>query len=528
MKRLIFLFSLIFIFSLNSFAQTNLVAVRIDRFEGGQNSYDLETTLETNESSVLVNTLIHRKGEISKRTGLALFAQDLGTTAFRGIGRYASSPDFDYMIVASGTYLLRSTYSGASWEVITSSLTADADTEFILANQFFFVLNGKESLTYWDGLNPIDINASPPIISSVGCWLKNYLFLRDDRHKDWVRFSHNLEPTLFDETDVFRVNTGDGQAIQRLIPFKLDELIIYKEKSLWLKDLSGTSVLTSSLQVISPDIGTVAPRSVASTGNDQWFLSNEPYAVRSLVRTDFDKITTNIVSRDIQDIFDGSGDTVLNKTYASKACAIFYDNKYFLAIPTGTSSVNDLVLVYDFLSGGWYQITGWYPAEWVEFNNNLYFIDALDGSVVQALNSTYYSDYASGPRVTSATPSTAITFQYETRRIDYGYPSNYKMPDALELECAATGNYNINVYLEIDEGGYQSVGSMGLRGNSAFLPVSLPFTLGSNAKARKTFHLQKFGEFKTIRLKFTQSGADEQCKLHSATLWSSIKPWRRE
>jgi hypothetical protein len=43
----------------------------------------------------------------------------------------------------------------------------------------------------------------------------------------------------------------------------------------------------------------------------------------------------------------------INKAHADKAVAVYFDNKYYLAVPTGTSEVNNTLLIYNFLNKSW-------------------------------------------------------------------------------------------------------------------------------------------------------------------------------
>lgn len=532
----------VILFSLSTlFAQGELQKVRVNLFEGGQNSYDLPSIISANQGVLVSNASISRKGQLSKRTGQELFESDLSDTAFTGLGIFNPDPNTQYILAASGVSVIRSDTTPASWTIVNTgyNLTPGANTEFIQANDLFFILNGTDYTanyngSIWDVGNDWATGTSSPPIATTGAWLRNYLFLAGNpTHPDWVAFSNNLVPASYIVTDVIKVNTGDGQKIVRIEPFKLNELIIYKQKSIYVLDISGATILIGddpwTLQPISRVIGCAALRSVVNLGNDHWFLSSEPFAVRSLVRTSYDRLMVDMVSQPIQDIFDGTGERVINKTVIDKACAIFFDNKYILAIPTGVSTINDFVAVYDFIAKSWYTIDGWYPASWTVFNNNLYYTDATDGRVLKCFGS-YYSDIASGPTasVYASPPSVAITFDYRSKNIDFDNPENYKQPDALEVEFGSTGDYTASVYLEIDDRGWQSVGTVNLQSTSPTLPADLPIVLSSDGVVKKTFQIQKFNEFKKMKIRVVQNGVEQECKLRGFCLMAEIKPWRRE
>lgn len=535
MKKL--LFSLLFIFSaILGYCDDTLQKVRIDDFSGGMNSYDLADIIQPNQAALSKNTVISRKGQIFKRKGQTVFPDytgDLSDNAWTGGGIFYPDANTKYILAASGPSIIRSDSAAASWVIVNPDLTSGKDTFFLQANDLLFVLNGIDYTAAYDGSSwdpGASSTASPPI-GTTAAWIRNYFFIGGNPTKpDWVYFSNNLAPRTFTQaTDVFKVNTGDGQAVLRLEAFKLNELIIYKERSIWDLDITGSTPLTNwTLQPVTKTIGLAASRSVVNIGNDHWFLSSEPFAIRSLVRSSFDKILIDMVSQPIQDIFDGTGTTTINRTQISKSCAVLYDNKYILAIPTGSSTTNNLVVLYDFISKNWYEIDGWYPADWVVFNNNLYYVDALDGRMIQCFSGNI-GDVASGPIVTaSSEPTVAIPFEYISKNIDFDNRENFKALDSLEVEFEAVGNYTAEIFINLDNRGWQSVGTVNMAATTPTLPADLPIVLTSVNTVRKVFQLQRYGEFKKIKIRVFQNGYNQLCNLHSFTIFARMKPWRRE
>jgi hypothetical protein len=513
---------------------TGLQKVRIDVFDGGENSYDLADIINPNQGTVIENAVISRKGQISKRRGQALFAPDVSDTAFTGLGTFYPDINTGYLLAASGQRVVRTDTTGTAWTVINPSntLTTGKDTEFIQANNLLFILNGQDATANYDGstYDPGALSAASPAVATTGAWLRNYLFLAGNpSYSDWVYFSNNLAPKTFTASDIIKINTGDGQKIMRLEPFKLNELIIYKQRSIFVLDISGSTPLSDwTVQPVTKSIGCAAGRSVVNIGNDQWFLSSEPFAVRSLARSSFDKLLVDMMSGPVQDIFDGTGAKVINKTQVSKSCAVLFDNKYILAIPTDASTVNDYVLVYDFITKSWSHITGWNPAAWVVFNNNLYYIDANDGRVVQCFTGTI-GDVTSGAGLTSASePVVGISMVYTSKNINFDNPENYKALDSIDVEFSSSGSYTATLYIELDNGGFQNIGTINLAGDAPTLPQTLPFTLSTDGLVKQTFQVQRFGQFKKIKFKVVQDGLSEECKLHSFTIFATPQAWRRE
>ena len=62
------------------------------------------------------------------------------------------------------------------------------------------------------------------------------------------------------------------------------------------------------------------------------------------------------MTRPIQDQFDE-----VNFAAADTACGIVYDNKYYLAVPTGSSTVPNAIFIFNLLTSTWTSVDS-YPA----------------------------------------------------------------------------------------------------------------------------------------------------------------------
>lgn len=525
-----------------AFAQVdNLSKVRIANYEGGQNSNDYGDKIAANQGTSLINTVIQNKGQVYTRGGQALFNVDTQTAAFNGVSRYDPTSSLSYVMAASGVSVISSLSSGTSWTVVNTghNLTAGLSTNFIQANNLFFVMNGSNPTSWWDnstwtvgGTWPGSV--SPPT-ATTAAWLNNYLFLAgNSTNPDWVYVSDALSPQSFQANQVIKIQSGDGQPIVKLEPYRTGDILIYKARSIYDLNIANVDSTCSpqpicqwSYSVLVKDVGTPAPRSVVSLGNDQWFLSSQPFGVRSVTRSQFDKSFVNLISQPIQDIFDGTADRHLNTVQVAKAAGVYFDNKYLLAIPTGSSTVNDLVLVYDFLSQAWYIIDGWYPQSWVVFNNNLYYADANDGRVVQCFTGTT-GDVGTVVPFPVSGPSVGIAFSYTSKIIDFDNPENFKQMDSIGLEFAPSGVYNATIEINLDNSGWQTAGMIPLTANAVTLPVTLPFVLSSPGITYRTLQLSQYGEFKKMQVRVSLGVVSEQIFLQKITLFARLKPWRRE
>ena len=113
----------------------------------------------------------------------------------------------------------------------------------------------------------------------------------------------------------------------------------------------GADLGNTSVQEITREVGCVARKSIVQVGSQIFFLSdNGVYGVN------FDELynlrgATTPLSEPINPLM-----SRINKSYAANAVGIYHDNRYYLAVPLDSSTVNNAILVYNFLNQGWESI----------------------------------------------------------------------------------------------------------------------------------------------------------------------------
>lgn len=527
----------------------NFLKVKVVDYSGGQVSKNYADQLTNNQGALIQNSIINVKGQLSSRLGQLLFNVDTQSAAFGGVGTYnfqSGSTLTPFIIAASAPAVITSGAVSTGWTTVNSghNITPGHTVEFVQASNLVFMLDGVDNDAWYNGSTwtvggTYPGSASPPT-ATTGSWLSGYLFLAGNpTNQQFLYCSDNTNPISFSAAIncLVNVSVGDGQPIEKIQAYRTGDLIIYKSGSIYDLNIvsNGNTTCTPqptctwTLTPLTQDVGTLSPRSVVSLGNDQWFLSSQPFAVRSVIRSQFDKTFINMLSQPIQDIFDGTNinGQILNTNQVQKAAAVYYDNKYILAIPLTGSTVNNLVLVYDFITQSWYEITGWYPGEWVVYQNNLYYIDANDGRVVQCFVGQT-GDYGTVIPASASGPTVGVDFVYVSKIFDFDQQDNYKTLDSIQLEFNPTGNYNAQISVNLDNTGWQSAGTIPLSSNAVTLPVSLPFQLESPGLTYGTLQLTKFGKFKKIQIKIEVNGLAQQVVLQKITVFATLLPWERE
>ncbi len=168
---------------------------------------------------------------------------------------------------------------------------------------------------------------------------------------DEILISDILDTDTYDQVyGQFRFNAGRSDFNVGMLSFSDDKLVVFNRNSIHIVvgngDLGGFQS-----QLLTDEVGLTAKNSVIQVGNQIIFLSDN--GVYGLSFVDLYNLRGNEVplSESIQKTID-----IINKAHVDKASAVYFDNKYYLAVPTGTSEVNNTLLIYNFLNKSWESI----------------------------------------------------------------------------------------------------------------------------------------------------------------------------
>lgn len=227
----------------------------------------------------------------------------------------------------------------------------------------------------------------------------------------------------------FRINRGTADRLIGFTPYLENQLLVFFRNSI---HLINNVAVTSAAAVfeVTRQRGCVARKSIAASGPQLYFLSDD--GVFTLQQgldpakglgVAISKVSGEAIplSRPIQDQF-----KEVNYAHASKACGIVFDNKYFLAVPTGSATDNNKVFVYDILNNGWTSVDS-FPSGFVIDD----FVTVLHGSNPQkrrlfAVNDKgwHLMDEATTDKTgtigSASVTSTAITAKLKTRSFTLG------------------------------------------------------------------------------------------------------------
>lgn len=176
---------------------------------------------------------------------------------------------------------------------------------------------------------------------------------------DTVALSDILEPNRYDPYwQSFRANQGSNDTLVAVHPWVEGSFLVFMRKSIWLAEVNqaynaagnpgAVDTIISRLQMLTDEIGCVARRSIATAGQFVYFLSDSG-VYRLDARLDLKlRGDTKPLSDAIADQFDA-----LNYNYADRSVGLWHDNRYWLAVPTGTYEQNVALFIYSALNEQW-------------------------------------------------------------------------------------------------------------------------------------------------------------------------------
>jgi len=164
----------------------------------------------------------------------------------------------------------------------------------------------------------------------------------------------------FDTVDVignqFRPSAGQSDYLVQLTPFTKDSLVVFNRKSIHLMTGISGSLADVSTNVVTTEIGCSARKSVIQVANQIMFLSDQGiFSVEFLDEYNL-RGTGTPISETIQPFIDR-----INQDYVHLSCGVYFDNKYWLALPLNSesgalASKLNTIIVYSFLNGGFESI----------------------------------------------------------------------------------------------------------------------------------------------------------------------------
>jgi len=174
---------------------------------------------------------------------------------------------------------------------------------------------------------------------------------------DEVIISDILDSDTYDQIyGQYRFNAGTADFNVALHSFSDDKLLVFNRNSV---HLVGGAGVNSTVQLITNEVGCVARQSIVQVGNNILFLSDN-----------------GVYGANFQDLYNLRGNETplsssinptigrINRSVWDKSVAVYFDNRYYIAVPLDGSQVNNAILIFNFLNKQWESIDSTSDSNW--------------------------------------------------------------------------------------------------------------------------------------------------------------------
>jgi hypothetical protein len=184
--------------------------------------------------------------------------------------------------------------------------------------------------------------------ASTGLFFANRLLI--PHSKDLVAASDFLNYTRYSPVmSNFRINQGSEDELVSLVRINNSTIACFKTNSIYIVSNIYGNMADITLDEVTREYGAVGKNSIVQVGDDVVFLSSKK-GVTSLGVAQHGKVSAVDVpmSEPIQPLIDR-----INWNAASGAAAAYHNNRLYMAVPLDGSSDNNVILIFDYLAGGW-------------------------------------------------------------------------------------------------------------------------------------------------------------------------------
>ena len=347
---------------------------------------------------------------------------------------------------------------------------------------------------------------------------------------DTLYFSDILDGESWDPLGSIRVG-GDGDPIKGLYSWFGYRLVVFKERSIWAVDADPTQDPADwSVSLISGNIGCSSHRSIAAVGPDVFFLARD--GVRSLQQIQAGTQTSIglALSSPINDLI-----SKINKTKLDLCDAVFWNNRYLLAVPfvsdepfilgleteyalltensveialEGALNENNAVIVYHSLARSWLGYwDNWIVNDFIPTSfSNLGPILMFAGDIVSVAAGSgqvwSFNDYLPGTRTSPVASSVYLDggSNYVSTVITKAYNLGEPIPDKI--------GYSIQFAFDNPYTAQNTTAAISLAKNMSgtFSALDSALSITNSQKFLKAYNLISQGRWNTLQFKVATTG----------------------
>ena len=175
---------------------------------------------------------------------------------------------------------------------------------------------------------------------------------------DEIIVSDILDSDTYDQIyNQYRFNAGTADFNVGLLSFADDKLVVFNRNSIHL--VEGSSPAASKVQLITNEVGCLARRTIVQIGNNIMFLSDN-----------------GVYGANFQDLYNLRGSELplsssiqttidkINRQHWDQSVAVYFNNRYYIAVPTDGSTVNNTILIFNFINKQWESVDTTSDVDW--------------------------------------------------------------------------------------------------------------------------------------------------------------------
>jgi hypothetical protein len=311
-------------------------------------AFDKLYILRTRDESLIRLTSLTQASGTATATTLGTHPYQTGEVVrISGAGEAGYLADFEVTRISDTQFSFSvpsATAASATGTILSQRVQPALVWDGILANNFTRVAQGS---------HPLGVTYSRLPSASIATYYNNQLVIA--RNRDEVLLSDVFDAETYDPVSkAFRANGGSNDYIVALHPYAEGQVLVFCRKSIWLATAAigsdGVSIdpAASSLQLLTDEIGCSAKRSIATAGVYVFFLSDN-----GVYRLDnqFDlklRGSTQTLSDPIADLI-----AEINAPAAHLSNGIYFANRYYLAVPLGSSAEPNALFAFNMLNQQW-------------------------------------------------------------------------------------------------------------------------------------------------------------------------------
>ena len=315
-----------------------------------------------------------------------------------------------------------------------------------------------------------------------------------------------LDPSIWDLANSAVINADDGDEITAIVPYFDNRIIVFKNRRIFQVTVPPDmqSAADWVISRISNNVGCVAENTAVQVSSDILFLADD--GIRSLVRSASDDFTTVglPISEVIKDVVQE-----INTAERQISAAAFYDNRYFLAVPTGSNDFNDTLIVYNTVLQSF---EGTWTPQIMQFALTNFESEGLrivgKGKTGILLK---YNGHKSPTAVTSSDYQDAgVSYESYVRTKDFDFGDAFAEKHGSHFEVIFDDSFStdatISIQRDVDVSDIDVQPNLNISSTQLVLPFTLPAVLPTSVKKRIASDLRAYEKWRLLNIKI-QSAA---------------------